>query len=102
MNRLRIVDDDDANVPSQPSDVPVLSLNMVSAFIDESQKYVRQERSIDDYQEHTLHSHIYAKPDTYIGSTFKSVRQDWYLDLNTDKLMYVNIDVQEGMLRLFL
>ncbi|CAH6418815.1 DNA topoisomerase 2 [uncultured virus] len=69
---------------------------------DPSERFVRTKRSENDIKRHTLHSHIYAKPDTYIGSVEKDVREEWILDYIEKKLKAAKVDLPEGMIRLFL
>ena len=66
------------------------------------ERYVRTERKAEDYQAHTLHSHIYANPDTYIGSLEKDPRQELVYDTGTNRLTLANLDVSEGVIRCFL
>lgn len=67
-----------------------------------SEKYVRTERTEDDYGDLTPHQHILVKPDMYIGSLSRNIREEYVMDLETKKLVVEEVDIPEGMLRLYL
>ncbi len=65
-------------------------------------RFVRKERSADDYKGYTLHEQIYALPDTYIGSIERYVRQEFILDWVAAKLSIANVELAEGIIRCYL
>lgn len=90
---------------NKPAASPSASLphqGLAYAQLDSTERYVRTERKANDYQDHTLHSHIYAKPDSYIGGLERDPRMEWIFDPTTGKLGYSNVELSEGMIRLVL
>lgn len=69
---------------------------------DQSKRYFRTARSINDYKSMTLHAHIYNKSDTYIGSTDKIAMGQWLFDSSAKKFVYANVTIPEGMERCFI
>lgn len=72
------------------------------ANTNKTDRYIRTERKESDYQDHTHHSHIFAAPDTYIGSSSKEKRDEYILDLENLKIVPQKIELPEGILRLVL
>jgi DNA topoisomerase-2 len=69
---------------------------------NEADRYVRNERTVQDYQALTLQQQIYQVPDTYIGTTFPSERNEWLLDVANKKLVYSVVSIADGVVRCFL
>lgn len=68
-----------------------------------SGKTIRTERKAADYStEHTTHSHILARPDTYVGSTVKNKREEHVFDFNTNEIKLEEVDIPEAVIRIFL
>lgn len=65
-------------------------------------RYIRHERTVDDYKQHTLQTQIYARPDTYIGSVDHESRGAWLFDTTTNRLGFATITMPEGIERCFL
>ena len=42
-------------------------------------------RTVDDYGEKDLHTHIYDVPDTYVGSTNLEIKEEIIFDFETKK-----------------
>lgn len=63
---------------------------------------IRTERTRDDYLDHTHISHIYAIPDTYIGSVDPDPRVEWAFDGTNNKMVAVTTDLPLGAERVFL
>jgi DNA topoisomerase-2 len=63
-------------------------------------KTYRTQRNISDYSGLSDISHVYEIPDTYIGGAKKFDHKDWVLTEN--KLVEKNIDIPEGVQRVFL
>jgi DNA topoisomerase-2 len=66
------------------------------------EKKIRTERNESDYTKHTHHSHVLARPEVYIGSMQKIIRPEWLLDTETKKLVNKNVDIPEGLIRIYL
>lgn len=65
-------------------------------------KKVRNERKTTDYEGMTHVQHILERPGMYIGSIQKIPHQSWIFDPTTNKLLYANLTLPEGVKRLFL
>ena len=65
-------------------------------------RYVRTQRSVEDYKTKTDIDHIYDIPDTYIGSVEPDLRTEWLLDLQHHRLVQSQISLSQGMERLYL
>ena len=65
-------------------------------------RYVRTERSVNDYKTLTDVDHVYQIPDTYIGSIDPNPRTEWLLDLENYRLVQSQISISHGMERLYL
>jgi DNA topoisomerase II len=61
---------------------------------------LRTTRSAADYQTHTHLDHIRAKPSSYIGDVSPVERQEWIWAAG--RMVYANLSVPEGMVRLYL
>lgn len=66
-------------------------------------KKIRTERKVEDYNtEHTTHSHILARPGTYVGSISKISRDDYIFDFDKDEVRIEKIDLPEAVIRIAL
>ena len=60
-------------------------------------------RSIADiYKQYDQRTHVYMKPDMYIGSDERVVREEWLYDLEAQKMVNSTIDFTPGCERLYL
>jgi len=55
-----------------------------------------------DYKQYDHRTHVYMKPDTYIGADEKMVREEWLYDITNNKMVNTTIDYVPGCERLFL
>jgi DNA topoisomerase-2 len=84
-----------------------LTLGKAKTFIPGGQvhdkdQHIRHERSVTDYQQHTLQGQIYAVPETYIGSIDREERKAFLFDPVNEKLVPSVVTLPEGIERLFL
>jgi DNA topoisomerase-2 len=83
-----------------------MSLTLAKAFsvnpVQESSRYIRQQRTVDDYQQHTLEGQIYANPDNLIGSPERNPREDYVFDFTNKRMILVKMDFPEAFERLYL
>lgn len=56
----------------------------------------------DSYKQYDQRTHVYMKPDMYIGTDEKVTREEWLYDFNNKKMFKYNIDFVPGCERLFL
>lgn len=62
----------------------------------------RTERTAEDYQVLDPISHALLRPDMYIGSITSTEHQDWVFDLATNKLVFANLSLADGIKRICL
>lgn len=55
-----------------------------------------------DYKRYDQRTHVYMKPDTYIGADTPMVRDEWLFDPQTGKMFNVSIDFVPGCERIFI
>lgn len=58
--------------------------------------------SADAYKQYDHRTHVYMKPDTYIGADEKMVRDEWLYDINNNKMVNCSIDFVPGCERIYL
>lgn len=80
----------------KPVDTPNPSLD------EEVEGHIRQERSEEDYNEFTDTEHVYNKPETYLSTTERFLREDWIFNPEEENLFKSNIEIPEAMIRIFL
>jgi DNA topoisomerase-2 len=106
-----LIDDDVSfnvprGVPINTGGVPIRTGQPKKGLIfeehSEENRYVRTERTLDDYKGLSQQQQIYQIPDMYIGSTSPFERSEWLLDVTNKKLIYTTISTAEGCIRLFL
>jgi DNA topoisomerase II len=56
----------------------------------------------DAYKQYDHRTHVYMKPDTYIGADEKVVREEWLYDIQNQKMVNATIDFVPGCERLYL
>lgn len=56
----------------------------------------------DDYKQYDQRTHVYMKPDTYIGADERMTREEWLFDIQNNKMVNASIDFTPGCERLFL
>jgi len=56
----------------------------------------------DAYKKYDHRTHVYMKPDTYIGADEKMIREEWLFDRQNLKMINTTIDFVPGCERLFL
>ena len=66
------------------------------------EKKVRTERKASDYTNLTQHESILKRPNIYIGSMDKYIREEYLIDLNTEKIITKLIDIPDSLIRLYL
>ena len=54
------------------------------------------------YKQYDHRTHVYMKPDTYIGADEKVVREEWLFDVQNNKMVNTTIDFVPGCERCFL
>jgi DNA topoisomerase-2 len=69
---------------------------------EEVEGHIRQERSEEDYNEFTDTEHVYNKPETYLSTTERFIREDWVFNPEEEILFKSNIEIPEAMIRIFL
>jgi DNA gyrase/topoisomerase IV subunit B len=58
--------------------------------------------SADAYKQYDHRTHVYMKPDTYIGADERMVREEWLYDFTEHKMINATIDFVPGCERLYL
>lgn len=56
----------------------------------------------NSYKQYDHRTHVYMKPDTYIGADEKVVREEWLYDIQNSKMINATIDFVPGCERLYL
>ena len=56
----------------------------------------------DDYKQYDHRTHVYMKPDTYIGADERMVREEWLYDIQNGNMVNATIDFVPGCERLYL
>lgn len=83
-------------IPQTPVDAPVLQVqNGVK-----SEPYTGP--TADDYKQYDHRTHVYMKPDTYIGSDEETERPEWLYNFETKAIVEGTIKFPPGCERLFL
>ena len=59
-------------------------------------------RSTKDFTVRELHEHIMESPDMFIGSTRKRMTDEWIYDFETQRMKKVQMDLPDGVKRVFL
>ena len=58
--------------------------------------------SADNYKQYDHRTHVYMKPDTYIGADEPMTREEWIFDLENSTMMTSNVNFVPGCERLYL
>jgi len=58
--------------------------------------------SADNYKQYDHRTHVYMKPDTYIGADEPMTREEWLFDLENGNMMTSNVNFVPGCERLYL
>ena len=57
--------------------------------------------SADNYKQYDHRTHVYMKPDTYIGADEPMTREEWIFDLENSTMMTSNVNFVPGCERLY-
>ena len=56
----------------------------------------------DAYKQYDHRTHVYMKPDMYIGADTKVLREEWLFDILNNKMFTSQVDFVPGLERIFL
>lgn len=110
---LRVISDNVAQKPVLNTTLQVQSpgLNLKTLVVGEGVIGQPQNRqpainvvypTAADYKKYDQRTHVYMKPDTYIGADEPFVREEWLYDIQNSKMVNATIDFVPGCERIFL